>query len=127
MYENPISFKEFKKNYENIIVRGQDAGCTAQERQKANEKAAELVAIVNQCLIRRTNQILTKYLPVKFEMVICVNLSKIQTDIYKSFLASDSVKKTVLSKFFGSKIALFFHKKYFPGQRIKKKMYTKLI
>lgn len=91
-------------------MRGQDAGCTAQERQKANEKAAELVAIVNQCLIRRTNQILTKYLPVKFEMVICVNLSKIQTDIYKSFLASDSVRKTVLSKFLFLKLHFFSHK-----------------
>lgn len=63
------------------------------------EKVTALTNIVNECLIRRTNQILTKYLPVKFEMVICVKLSHIQSDIYKSFLASDSIRKTVLGKF----------------------------
>lgn len=63
------------------------------------EKVTELTNIVNQCLIRRTNQILTKYLPVKFEMVICVKLSHVQSDIYKCFLASDSIRKAVLGKF----------------------------
>lgn len=93
-----FSWQEFKRNYENIILRGQDAGCSDKDREKAVEKVTELTNIVNQCLIRRTNQILTKYLPVKFEMVICVKLSDIQTSIYKSFLSSDSVKKTVLGK-----------------------------
>lgn len=91
-----IFLQEFKKNYENIILRGQDANCSDKDRQKAAEKVTELTNIVNQCLIRRTNQILTKYLPVKFEMVICVKLSKAQSDIYKSFLASDNVRKDVL-------------------------------
>lgn len=79
-------------------MRGQDAGCTTSERQKASEKVTELTNIVNQCLIRRTNQILTKYLPVKFEMVICVNLSEIQTQLYKSFLSSDLLRKNILGK-----------------------------
>lgn len=57
-----------------------------------------LTNIVNQCLIRRTNQILTKYLPVKFEMVICVELTPLQKALYKSFIASDSIKKNVLNK-----------------------------
>ncbi|XP_031619056.1 DNA repair and recombination protein RAD54-like [Contarinia nasturtii] len=89
---------EFKRNYENIILRGHDANCTDKEREKAAAKVTELTNIVNQCLIRRTNQILTKYLPVKFEMVICVKLSKVQTDIYRSFLQSECVRKTVLGK-----------------------------
>lgn len=79
-------------------MRGQDAGCTTSERQKASEKVTELTNIVNQCLIRRTNQILTKYLPVKFEMVICVNLSEIQTQLYKSFLSSDLLRKNILGR-----------------------------
>lgn len=93
-----LLWQEFKRNYENIILRGQDAGCSNKDREKAVEKVTELTNIVNQCLIRRTNQILTKYLPMKFEMVICVKLSDIQKAIYKSFLSSDSVKKTVLGK-----------------------------
>lgn len=87
-------------------MRGQDARCTDKEREKATEKVTELTNIVNQCLIRRTNQILTKYLPVKFEMVICVKLSRVQMDIYRSFLASDSVRKTVLGKIITSTFSI---------------------
>ncbi len=49
-------------------------------------------------MIRRTNQILTKYLPVKFEMVVCVEMTPLQKELYKSFIASDSIKKNVLNK-----------------------------
>lgn len=90
--------QEFRKSYENTILRGQDAGSTDNERAKAAEKLTELTNIVNQCLIRRTNQILTKYLPIKFEMVICVRMSNVQTEMYKAFLASDSIRKNVLEK-----------------------------
>lgn len=90
--------QEFKRQYENIILRGQDAGSTDKEREKATERLTTLTNIVNQCLIRRTNQILTKYLPVKFEMVICVKLSELQMELYKNFLKSDSLKKNVLGQ-----------------------------
>lgn len=83
-----------------MILRGQDAGSSDTERKKASEQINNLTNIVNQCLIRRTNQILTKYLPVKFEMVICVRMTELQTKIYKSFLASDSLRKNILGKWF---------------------------
>lgn len=92
--------QEFKKEYENVILRGQDAGSSDEERKKANDQIAKLTNIVNQCLIRRTNTILTKYLPVKFEMVICVRMTELQTKMYKSFLASDSLRKNILGKCF---------------------------
>lgn len=88
--------QEFKKQYENVILRGQDAGSSDKEREKAAEQINNLTNIVNQCLIRRTNQILTKYLPVKFEMVVCVQMTELQRQIYKSFLESDSLRKNIL-------------------------------
>lgn len=91
-----VNFQEFKRQYENAIIRGQDAGSSEKERQRATEKITDLTNIVNQCLIRRTNQILTKYLPVKFEMVVCVKMSELQTALYKSFLTSDSLQKNLL-------------------------------
>lgn len=90
--------QEFKKFYENTILRGQDAGSSDAERARATAKLTELTNIVNQCLIRRTNSILTKYLPVKFEMVVCVKMSDVQTRLYKSFLESDSIRKNVLGE-----------------------------
>lgn len=89
---------EFKKIYENPILRGQDAHSTDDARKKAGLRLTELNNIVNQCMIRRTSSLLTKYLPIKFEMVICVKLSDLQSQLYKSFLSSDSIKKTVLEK-----------------------------
>lgn len=89
---------DFKRTYENCILRGQDANATADERSKAAARLSDLTQIVNQCLIRRTNSILTKYLPVKFEMVICVRMSELQTRLYQSFLASDSIVKSVLGR-----------------------------
>lgn len=86
---------EFKRQYENAILRGQDACSTDKEREKATERLQELTALVNQCMIRRTSSLLTKYLPIKFEMVVCVKLTQTQVDIYKSFLKSDIIRKAM--------------------------------
>lgn len=89
---------EFRRHYESTILRGQDANSTDGERQKANEKLLELQEQVNKCMIRRTSALLTKYLPVKFEMVVCVKMSQCQTDIYKNFLKSDSIRRSLTNK-----------------------------
>lgn len=89
---------EFKRHYESAILRGQNADSSDKERQRAVEKTQELIAIVNQCIIRRTNQILTKYLPVKFEMVICAKMTSIQLDLYINYLKSDNVRKNLQGK-----------------------------
>ncbi|XP_061390235.1 DNA repair and recombination protein RAD54-like [Musca vetustissima] len=86
---------EFKRNFENAILRGQNADSSDKERQRAVEKTQELIGLVNQCIIRRTNQILTKYLPVKFEMVICAKMTPLQEALYVNFLKSDKVRKNL--------------------------------
>jgi DNA repair and recombination protein RAD54 and RAD54-like protein len=87
--------EEFRRQYENVITRGQDANSTDKEREKSNERLAELKAIVDKYMIRRTSSLLTKYLPVKFEMVVCIKMTPIQIDIYKNFLKSDLVRRQV--------------------------------
>ncbi|XP_017152967.1 DNA repair and recombination protein RAD54-like [Drosophila miranda] len=86
---------DFKRNFENCILRGQNADSTDKERDRALEKTQELIKLVDQCIIRRTNQILTKYLPVKFEMVICAKLTPIQLQLYTNFLKSDQVRRSL--------------------------------
>jgi DNA repair and recombination RAD54-like protein len=68
---------------------------TQEERQKGQACLDELAAIVNRCLIRRTSALLSKYLPVKTEQVICIKLTDIQQKIYSKFIASDAIKRTV--------------------------------
>ncbi|KAK2164518.1 hypothetical protein LSH36_62g00062 [Paralvinella palmiformis] len=50
-----------------------------------------LASIVNRCIIRRTQSLLTKYLPVKVEQVVCCKLTDVQMKLYKSFISSKSI------------------------------------
>ncbi|NP_001154953.1 RAD54-like isoform X1 [Nasonia vitripennis] len=86
---------EFRKKFENPILRGQDAGATDKERQIAQERLTELVTVVNKCLIRRTSALLSKYLPLKHELVVCIKMTPLQTQLYKNFIKSDSIKKSM--------------------------------
>lgn len=57
---------EFRRNYENPILRGRDADATEKEREISDEKVAEFWNIVSKFTIRRTNDILTKYCKVSY-------------------------------------------------------------
>ncbi|KAK9745329.1 SNF2-related domain [Popillia japonica] len=89
------SAQEFRRKFENYIIKGQDALATPLERRHAQECLLELSNIVNKCLIRRTSALLTKYLPVKFEMIVCCRLTALQKQIYTNYLNSDAIKRTV--------------------------------
>lgn len=84
---------EFRKNFEIPILRGRDADGTELDVAKGTEKLKELGGIVNKFIIRRTNDILSKYLPVKYEHVVFCNLSPFQLAIYKHFVSSPDVQK----------------------------------
>ena len=53
------------------------------------------------CIIRRTAAILTKYLPVKVEEVVCCRLTPLQQALYKMFISSKATK-CLLAKSEGS-------------------------
>ncbi|POI29663.1 hypothetical protein CIB84_006587, partial [Bambusicola thoracicus] len=78
--------QEFKRHFELPILKGRDADASEAERQKGEERLKELISIVNRCLIRRTSDILSKYLPVKIEQVVCCRLTPLQAELYKNFL-----------------------------------------
>ncbi|KAI8608219.1 SNF2 family N-terminal domain-containing protein [Chytriomyces sp. MP71] len=84
---------EFRKNYENPIQRGRDAGATPKEKELGDEKMKELMSIVKAFIIRRTADLLTKFLPIKYEHVVFCKLSPLQLELYKSFCSSPETKK----------------------------------
>ncbi|OWK05472.1 hypothetical protein Celaphus_00002590, partial [Cervus elaphus hippelaphus] len=65
---------------------GRDAAASEEDRRVGEERLRELTSIVNRCLIRRTSDILSKYLPVKIEQVVCCRLTPLQIELYKRFL-----------------------------------------
>lgn len=86
---------EFRKRFENPILRGRDSAATDADHKKGKERLEELIAIVNRCMIRRTSGILSKYLPVKIEQVVCCSLTALQKTIYKAFIKSKAVAAAV--------------------------------
>lgn len=70
------------------------------EREIAQERLTELVTVVNKCLIRRTSALLSKYLPLKHELVVCIKMSDLQSQLYKNFIKSDSIKRSMQGYYF---------------------------
>ena len=91
--------KEFKRRFESAILRGRDADASEAAQKIGQEKQLELAQLVNRCIIRRTSALLTKYLPVKIELVVCCKLSPIQTAIYTKFINSESIKSKMKGNF----------------------------
>lgn len=89
---------EFRKRFELPILRGRDADATDKERQKGDECLSELLRIVNKFIIRRTNDILSKYLPVKYEHVVFCSLAPFQLGLYNYFLTSPDIQALLRGK-----------------------------
>uniref|UniRef100_A0A4W4EK43 DNA repair and recombination protein RAD54-like n=1 Tax=Electrophorus electricus TaxID=8005 RepID=A0A4W4EK43_ELEEL len=79
--------QEFKRRFEFPILKGRDADASDRDRCAGEEKLKELISVVNRCLIRRTSDILSKYLPVKIEQVVCCRLTPLQRELYRLFLS----------------------------------------
>ncbi|OBA19580.1 putative SWI/SNF family member, DNA-dependent ATPase [Metschnikowia bicuspidata var. bicuspidata NRRL YB-4993] len=89
---------DFRKHYENSILKGRDADASDTEVKKGQEKLTELSQMVSKFIIRRTNDILSKYLPVKYEYVVYVGLTDFQRAVYEHFITSDANKKVISSQ-----------------------------
>ena len=89
---------DFRKQFEIPILRGRDADGTDEDRKKGDERLKELLTLVNKFIIRRTNDILSKYLPVKYEHVVFCNLAPFQKDLYNYFLQSPEIKSLLKGK-----------------------------
>lgn len=89
---------EFHKRFEMPILKGRDADGTDEDRRKGDECTRELLSIVNKFIIRRSNDLLSKYLPVKYEHVVFCGLSPFQMDLYNHFLQSPVIKGLLRGK-----------------------------
>jgi DNA repair and recombination protein RAD54 and RAD54-like protein len=92
------SQNDFRKKFELPILRGRDAAGSDTARQKGDQATAELLTLVNKFIIRRTNDILSKYLPVKYEHVVFCKLAPFQLDLYNHFIQSPDIKSLLRGK-----------------------------
>lgn len=95
MLGNP---SEFRRTYENPISKGRDADATDYQVNLGRERQKEMISLVDRCLIRRTAELLSKYLPLKYELVVCCKLEEAQRALYKFFVKSKRVMKALQQK-----------------------------
>ncbi|TQS33728.1 hypothetical protein Golomagni_05916, partial [Golovinomyces magnicellulatus] len=89
---------DFRKRFEIPILRGRDADASEADRKRGDDCTTELLGVVNKFLIRRTNDILSKYLPVKYEHVVFCNLAPFQLDLYNYFITSPDIQALLRGK-----------------------------
>ncbi|KAJ6095030.1 hypothetical protein N7467_002543 [Penicillium canescens] len=89
---------EFRKRFELPILRGRDAAGTDEEKKLGDERLQELSGIVNKFIIRRTNELLSKYLPIKYEHVVFCNMSQFQRGLYDHFIQSPEIRSLLRGK-----------------------------
>ncbi|KAK7467214.1 DNA-dependent ATPase protein rad54 [Stygiomarasmius scandens] len=86
------SKNDFRKNFENLIIRGRDSMASDAVKAESEKKLKELGGLVTKFIIRRTNDLLSKYLPVKYEHVVFCGLSQFQLSLYRLFISSPEIK-----------------------------------
>ncbi|KAL3125930.1 hypothetical protein niasHT_009459 [Heterodera trifolii] len=78
--------QEFRKRFENIILKGRDADASMEQQQLGEQKLQELLGLVTRCIIRRTSALLTKYLPVKYELLCICGFTELQEKLYRTLI-----------------------------------------
>ncbi|KAI0093730.1 DNA repair protein, SNF2 family [Irpex rosettiformis] len=86
------SKNDFRKNFENAIIRGRDADASDAVKAESEKKLKELGGLVTKFIIRRTNDLLSKYLPVKYEQVVFCRPSNLQLELYRLFIKSPEIQ-----------------------------------
>lgn len=110
---------DFRKNFELKILKGRDADASEKERVESDQKLKELGVMVSKFIIRRTNDLLSKYrelmsrppfpaqrcssylfwgqrrqtVPIKYEHVVFCTLSPVQTALYRLFITSPEIQR----------------------------------
>lgn len=89
---------DFRKKFELPILRGRDAAGSDKDKEKGEAANAVLSGLVKKLIIRRTNDILSKYLPRKYEHVVFCNMAPFQLSLYNHFITSPDIKALIKGK-----------------------------
>ncbi|KAF8201735.1 DNA repair protein, SNF2 family [Pholiota molesta] len=87
-FANPNFLGKFRARY----YSGRDSLASDEIKAASEKKLKELGGLVTKFIIRRTNDLLSKYLPVKYEQVVFCRLSDFQLSLYRHFITSPEIK-----------------------------------
>jgi len=78
----------FKRGFEGPIMRSRQPDASESELEKGEARWKELVALTSQFMIRRTAEVLSKYLPPKTEHIVFCKPTLAQAAAYRGILSS---------------------------------------
>ena len=82
------TYKKFAKYFENPIVKSRQPDALEEDIELGESRSEELSQETSKFILRRTTDILSKYLPQKTEYVLFCNPTPTQANIYRHVLAS---------------------------------------
>uniref|UniRef100_A0A8C5NGD5 RAD54 homolog B n=1 Tax=Gouania willdenowi TaxID=441366 RepID=A0A8C5NGD5_GOUWI len=77
----------YRKVYEEPILRSRQPSCTDEERVLGEEHAAELSRLTGTFILRRTQEIINRYLPPRLDWTLFCEQSPLQQQLYKHLLS----------------------------------------
>ena len=88
-------YNTFKKEFEGPIVKSRQPGASERDVEKGSARGEELASLTKMFILRRTAEILSKYLPPKTEYVLFCNPTQAQVQVYHNVLQSPVFGKVV--------------------------------
>ncbi|EUC37706.1 hypothetical protein COCCADRAFT_84792 [Bipolaris zeicola 26-R-13] len=82
----------FKRSFELPIMRSRQPDASEAELEKGEARWKELVTLTSQFMIRRTAEVLSKYLPPKTEHIVFCRPTKGQAETYRAILDSPTFR-----------------------------------
>ncbi|XP_069552143.1 DNA repair and recombination protein RAD54B isoform X2 [Brachyistius frenatus] len=76
----------YRKVYEEPILRSRQPSSTEEERLLGEERAAELSRLTGMFILRRTQEIINRYLPPRLDWTLFCEPSPLQRELYKHLL-----------------------------------------
>ena len=81
-------YSTFKKEFESAILKGQQPGASAKDRERGEARGEELMSRSGKFILRRTAEILSEYLPPKTEYVLLCRPTEAQLSVYRQVIGS---------------------------------------
>uniref|UniRef100_A0A670IDJ2 RAD54 homolog B n=1 Tax=Podarcis muralis TaxID=64176 RepID=A0A670IDJ2_PODMU len=82
----------YKKVYEEPILRSREPSATKEEIELGERRAAELTRLTGLFILRRTQDVINKFLPPKLESILFCRPTALQLSLYQSLLSSPFVR-----------------------------------
>ncbi|NXI50567.1 RA54B protein, partial [Chloroceryle aenea] len=86
------SASTYRKIYEEPIVRSREPSASREEKELGENRAAELTRLTGLFILRRTQEVINKFLPPKKESIIFCRPTALQLELYRKLLSSRVIR-----------------------------------